>query len=126
MNAFKILDKDNNPIAINQLDKEVCEIVGNEISPKSYCLLGKREDYESEWKYISGCSNWYDTIGWMIASENKSFQDILDYYAEVMKEFIGDVDEDGVVVTLEYIYPYHTKLLNSWIEKGYQPKQIIQ
>lgn len=122
MNAFMILDKNNNPIPIKELDREVCELVGNEIDPKYYCTLGKREDFKSEWEYIT-CSNWYDTIGWMIA-KGKNFQEILDYYAEGMKDFIGKTDENGETITLEYIYPYHTKVLNTWIKKGYQPKQI--
>lgn len=126
MNAFQIIDKDNNPIPINVLDKEVCEIVGVEPDPKWYCKLSKREDYNSTWDYLTNTSNWYDTIGWMIADEDKSFQDILDYYADIMKEFIGQEDEDGTIITLEVIYPYHTKVLYSWINKGYQAKQIIQ
>ena len=125
MNAFQILDKDNNPISINTLDLEVCNITGNEQDSKWYCPLGNRKDYDSERKFLRYANNWYDTIGWMIAANNKSFQDILDYYADTMKEFIGQPDEDGSIITLEVIYPYHTKLLNSWIEKGYQPKQII-
>jgi hypothetical protein len=126
MNAFQILDNNNNPISINQLDKEVCEMVGNEIHSKNYCLLGKREDYKSNWDYISSCSNWYDTIGWLIADTGKSLQDILVYYADIMKDFIGEVDENGNIITLEVIYPYHTKVLNTWVKKGYQAKQIIQ
>lgn len=66
----------------------------------------------------------YDTIGWMI-SEGKSFQGILNYYRdEVFNDFIGAVDEDGTKITLEYIIPKKTLLLKTWIEKGYQPKQI--
>jgi hypothetical protein len=124
MNSFQILDKDNNAISINELDKEVCEIVGNEVDEECYCVLGRREDYESTWDFISKASNWYDTIGRMIA-EGKSFQDILSYYADTMKKFIGKTEEDGTVITLEIIYPYHTKLLNSWINKGYTAKQIL-
>lgn len=125
MNAFQILNNENTPIPINKLDEEVCLIVGVEPHPKRYCLLGKREDYKSNWDYISSCSNWYDTIGWMIASEGKSLQDILDYYTDTMKEYIGQKDENGNIITLEYIYPYHTKVLNTWINKGYIAKQII-
>jgi hypothetical protein len=43
-----------------------------------------------------------------------------------MKDFIGQTDEDGSVITLEVIYPYHTKLLNYWINAGYTAKQILQ
>ena len=130
MNAFQILDKNNLPVSITTLDKEVCELVGNEVDEKHYCILGKRSDYpdthKGEMSYLSNTSNWYDTIGWMIASEGKSFQDILDYYADIMKEYIGKQDENGNIITLEYIYPYHTKVLNTWINKGYTTKQIIK
>ncbi len=125
MNGFQILDKENNPIGINALDKEVCDMVGNEVDKKQYCRLGRREDFEKELDYVFKTSNWYDTIGWMIASENKSFQDIIDYYTEIMKEFIGKKDDDGSIITIETIYPYHMKVLNTWIEKGYKTKQII-
>lgn len=130
MNAFQILDKDNNPVSIGQLDREVCELTGNEVHPKHYCTLGNRKDYpegfKGEMEYHRRTSNWYDTIGWMIAYEAKSLQDIIDYYADVMKEFIGQTDDDGSIITLEKIYPYHLKVLNTWINKGYQAKQIIQ
>lgn len=126
MKSFQILDKENNPISINELDKEVCELTDNEQDKKWYCPLGNKKDHKSKIDFIRKCSNWYDTIGWMIASENKSFQDILDYYIEIMKEFIGKKDEDGTIITLEVIYPYHTKVLNTWINKGYKAKQIIE
>lgn len=97
MNAFQILDKDNNPISIGQLDKEVCELTGNEIDPKHYCSLGNRKDYPEGFKgdmeYHGKTSNWYDTIGWMIAYEGKSLQDIIDYYTDIMKEFIGQIGD---------------------------------
>lgn len=126
MNAFQILDNQGNPVTIGQLDREVCELTGNEVDAKHYCPLGNIKDHESRMKFVFNTSNWYDTIGWMIASENKSFQDILNYYADVMKEFIGKIDEDGNVITLEVIYPYHTLVLNTWINKGYVAKQIIE
>lgn len=130
MNAFQILDKDNNAIKINDLDREVCELTGNEVDPKEYCRLGNRKDFPEGHKgnidFIFNTYNWYDTIGWMIASEGKSLQDIIEYYKDVMKEFLGKVDENGEVITIEYIYPYHMKVLNSWINKGYTAKQIIE
>lgn len=43
MNAFQILNNENIPIPINKLDEEVCLIVGVEINPKRYCLLGKEK-----------------------------------------------------------------------------------
>lgn len=125
MNSFQILDNQGNAIDINQLDKEVCELMGVEQHKKWYCTLGKREDHPSRWEFLLRTSNWYDTIGWMIA-EGKSFEDILAYYADVMKDFIGKEDETGNILTLETIYPYHTLVLNTWISKGYKAKQIIE
>lgn len=113
MNAFQILDKDGIAIPLSILDKEVCDLKGIEPDPKWYC------DLEA-----SAMSSWYDTIGWLIASENKSFEDIIEYFTEPMRKYIGQVD-NGKVITLETIYPIRIKLLNMWIEKGYTPKQII-
>jgi len=127
MNAFQILSPDNEPIPINVLDREVCVTLGIEVDNKQYCRLGKREDYpkgiKGEWNYLSNCPNWYDTIGWMIA-DGKSLQGIIDYYTDIMKEYIGQKNEDGTIITIESIYPYHIKLLESWISKGYVAKQI--
>lgn len=124
-NGFQILDKDGNPISINNLDKEVCEIVGNEQDKKYYCTLGRREDYKDEFDYITKTTNWYDSIGWMIAFEGKTFQQIIEYYTNAMKEFIGKEDSTGQMITIEMIYPYHMKVLNNWIDKGYATKQVI-
>lgn len=130
MNAFQILDKNNNPVSIKKLDQQVCELTGNEVDPKWYCRLGNRKDFpqtfEGEIEFLIKTYNWYDTIGWLIASENKSFQDIIDYYKDSIKEFLGKKDENGEIITIEYIYPYHMKVLNYWIDKGYTTKQIIE
>jgi len=130
MSAFKILDKDDKPIPINKLDDEVASLWGFKAEDaKEYAKELSREEFSKDYK---GCfeyasqSNWYDTIGWMIASEGKSFQDILNYYSEVMKDFIGQKDEDGNIITLETIYPKRVLILNTWINKGYQPKQVFE
>lgn len=127
MAAFQILDKENNAIGILELDKEVCELWGVPVHPKRYAMENPREYYpegiKGEFDFYSQ-SNWYDTIGWMIASENKSFEDIIEYYRETFKKFIGKKDEEGNLITLEYIIPKRMLLLNTWIGKGYQPKQI--
>ena len=127
MNSFQILSPDNEPIPINVLDKEVCATLGIEVDNKKYCKLGKREDYpkgiKGEQKYLYNCPNWYDTIGRMIA-EGYSLQGIIDYYTEIMKEYIGQKYEDGTIITIDSIYPHHIKLLKSWISKGYVAKQI--
>jgi len=125
MNVFKILNKTGEALTIAELDAEVCKIVGVEIHPKYYCKLGKREEYKSNWDYVCHAQSWYDSIGWMIASDGKTFEGIIEYYTDLMKEFIGQLDDDGVtIITIDVIYPYHMKVLRSWIEKGYQPISI--
>lgn len=119
MRSFQILDQNGNPIPINTLDAEVCELTGNEINPKWYCPLGRREDFKSRMEFITFAPNWFDSIGWRIAAHQLSLQGVLDDLAEGMKKYIGQTDEDGVKITLEYIYPYHCKVINTWIQKGY-------
>ena len=102
----------------------MCEIVGVEFDKKEYCRLGREEQFKSHIDFLFGTSNWYDTIGWLIASENKSFEEILDYYREPMEKYIGQDDGKGGLMTFESIYPFHTKVIYSWMEKGYVPKQI--
>lgn len=128
MNGFQILDKEGNDILIKELDRQVCELTDNEVDLKYYCLLGNRKDYpeghSGNWEYLRCTSNWYDTIGWMIASEGKSLNDIIDYYTDIMKDFLGQKDEHGNIITIEMIYPYHMKVLNHWIGLGYTAKQV--
>lgn len=130
MNAFQILDKDGKAIPINALDREVCEMIGVEPDPKWYCTLGRREDFpegqKGELDFLFKTSNWYDTIGWLIASKGLSFEGIIEHYTKPMVEFIGKKDENGVEITIDYIYPYHMKVLREWIRKEYQPKQILE
>ena len=125
MNAFQIWNKENISIPINKLDEEICELLEIPVDKKHYCMLGKREEYKSDFDYFSHCPNWFDVLGWLI-SEGKTFEDIIEYYKEVFKDFIGEKDETGQVLTLEIIIPYKMKVLKYWIEQGYQPKQIKQ
>ena len=130
MNAFKILDNKGNAISINKLDKEVCEMMGAEVDNKHYCRLGKREEFDESIKgeldYLFHSPNWYDTIGWLIASEGLSFEGIIDYLKKDMKHFLGTKDEDGSIITIEDIYPHYMQVLNTWIEKGYKAVQILE
>lgn len=125
MNAFQILNKEGNPIPINDLDREVCELTGNEYDPKHYCVLGNRKDHKSDLDFMINTHNWYDTIGYQI-SQGMSFEDIYENWIKTMSDFIGQLDENGEVITVETCVPYHTKVLKSWIEKGYKGKQIIE
>ena len=74
--------------------------------------------------FIFSTHNWYDTIGWMIASMGYTLQELRDYYETPFKSILGKIDDNGDIITLEKIYPYHMKVIDFWIEKGYQTKQI--
>ena len=124
MTTFQILDKDGRPIPIGTLDKEVCILTGNEEDKRYYCRLGNRKDHKTEMDFIFSTHNWYDTIGWMIASMGYTLQELRDYYETPFKSILGKIDDNGDIITLEKIYPYHMKVIDFWIEKGYQTKQI--
>lgn len=129
MRKFQVLDSSGNPIKINELDLEVCQIQNKKQDPKWYCGFADPNDYEegcqdAAWISAEMTSNWFDTIGRMIADQQKSFQDIIDYYASVMEEFIGQPDETGKIITLEDCYPYRITLLKNWIKKGYIAKSL--
>lgn len=118
MNKFQILDKNGNAIAINDLDKEVCELFDISYHPKEYCKLGKRSDFTNDikgsWEYAC-VPNWFDIIGWKI-SQGESLQDIYDDYQKML-----DGSHD---IKVEEAFPYRIKLLTYWINKGYVGKAL--
>ena len=121
--GFKILDKDNNAIPINQLDKEIAELWGKECDPKHYAVPRKRDTYpegrKGQFDYITQ-SNWFDTIGWRIHfNKTKSWDELKkvfeDDYAKLLKEFN---------VTIEKVHPEIFKAINTFKEKGYTPVPV--
>ena len=124
MNSFKILNKDGVALPINTIDKEICEILGHDLKSKHYAKFKTPEECKDAWEYAKE-PNWFDTFGWMIASEGKSWLDMIAYYVEPMKEYIGQKNEDDTLITIDYIYPKRMNVLRAFIEKGYQPIQII-
>jgi hypothetical protein len=129
-NTFQILDKDGNAIPINQLDREVCELQGKEYDPKWYCGFADPSKYEDlnciDYIYKEMSSNWHDTLGRLISNEGFSFEGMIEYYEGVMKDYVGKKDENGVVLTIDMIYPRRIPLIRHWIEKGYKTKQIVR
>ena len=119
MNAFKILDKDNNPIPINELDRQAAEFWDKELHPKQYASP-------------EGKANWFDTLGWHIAQQNSShFYGRNTWNTIKLSMFIGlsyDIVEhtNPAVYTqaqINYLKPYYD-LIDHWASLGYQPKQI--
>ena len=57
MNAFQILDNQGNPLTMEQIDMEVCELTGNEVDPKHYCKLGNIKDFKSRREFAFNTYN---------------------------------------------------------------------
>ncbi len=124
MNSFQILDKNNNPIAINELDKEACELWNKAVDTKQYAYPEvkpeKFESYKDSFNFYCGLTNWFDKIGWKIAQGRESWNTIKEEILEPFKEFSKD-EIDNYLPVAGYI-----NLINHWESKGYTPKQIIE
>jgi len=119
MNAFQIIDKDNNPIPINELDKQAAAFWDEELHPKQYASP-------------KGKGNWFDTLGWHIAQQHSShFYGRNTWNAVKLSMFIGlsyDIVEQTnpaayTQAQINYLKPYYD-LIDHWASLGYQPKQI--
>jgi len=120
MNAFQILDKENNPISINELDQQAAEFWNVEIHPKWYASPSE----------TSG--NWYDNIGWYIANQghctsgwnNVKVSMITSSMESAANRILkGEQTDASIQVIMEWYKPYYD-LIDHWEALGYQPKQI--
>src|SRR5688572_29988867 len=72
--SFQILDKENNPIDINILDKEACELWDKTYDDKSYASPAKKKEGESAIDFMRrDMTNWYDIIGYQIHNPNTNY-----------------------------------------------------
>lgn len=127
--AFKILDKNDKPLSIGELDKEACELWGKELHQKEYAYPQFKpekfptEDYKSSFDFYSSLTNWFDKIGWKISEGAESWDEIIRQLLEPFKEFPIDVQQE---VENEYLpVSGYVALCKHWKEKGYKPKQVI-
>lgn len=67
MRQFKILDRNNNPVAILELDRIAAEFWGKETNKDKYANPYKGTDKMSQ----SMTPSWFDVVGWAIANEGK-------------------------------------------------------
>jgi len=142
--SFQILDKDNNAVAINELDKQAAEFWGKEVDKESYASPAKRKEGESTVQFLRREINWFDTIGYQIHSPNCTYTTGWDnvkaslwsiqstgMYKDLFNEKQYE-DEDGkswtsldirLQVTKEFLKPFFD-LIDHWASLGYIPKQI--
>jgi hypothetical protein len=116
MSAFQILDSAGVPVTLHSLDLEVCALIGNDVDDKYYCLLAKESELEKA-DFVMLIPSWYDIIGWMIAYEGKSFEDIINHLKR-------DLPKESADVLVRQKYPGLMLVLDTWIAKGYVAKQV--
>lgn len=120
MNAFQILDKDNNPIPINILDESAAKFWNQPVHPKWYASPSD----------IS--TNWKDAIGWYIANpgdytsgwNNVKISLITTTMQSVAYEILLGKIEDKSIKSIIKRHQSYFDLIDYWADLGYQPKQI--
>lgn len=137
MNQFEIHDKDGNAIILNELDRQACDLWGTQIDNSRKGQWASPYDAVKD-KYLSGeytygerkmkgevafwasRQNWFDRIGWQIASGKTTWEelreDILSIYLEhciPIEEIQQDIRIWGFV-----------QLIELWKSKGYVPVSL--
>lgn len=82
MKQFKILDKDNKPVTMNELDRIAATFWGKEID---------KDRYANPYKGKAMVPNWFDIVGWAIATNGK--REVEEW--EVEKEGEGRVKDEA-------------------------------
>lgn len=108
--GMQIHNQNKEAICLHELDAEAAAFWGYEVHEKEYA--SPRGPY-------SGC-NWFDTIGWRIASSDKdqpNWSDIKSYWIQD-KDYR---DENGnMLPTIQAL----VNLCNHWENKGYTPVKL--
>lgn len=134
MKGLRVLDKDGKALSIKQIDAEICELIGNEVDSKWYSVMVNRKEFRKNYIEKNNIKsselfdaeiaearlpNWFDTIGYMCSNENKTLDEVVEFYRKGMEKFLGKPLKNGEIVTLEMIYPGELKVINYFKEQGY-------
>lgn len=131
--SFQIVNSNNEPISIKQLDAEAAEFWLQPISDIYYAFPQHREEGEKEWDFITRQHNWFSCIGHMIhnpEAENQS-SDKWDcvkiglmtlHFKFVALKPLPELTE-SLMYTQLHLLPYFS-LIDHWKAKGYQPKRV--
>jgi hypothetical protein len=136
MPQFQIHNSLGESIPINKLDEQAAAFWDKPVHPKRYATPYKPEpgeDTKSVQSIVnSQRGNWFDTIGWNIASPKVEYTDGWDNVKESMFSvcMIGDAkhlftDHMNAVIggARLYLKPYFD-LIDHWESMGYKPVQI--
>lgn len=138
MKGLQIFNSDGVALSMKEVDKEICTLLGNKVSPKQYCKLVQEEnfiDYHTMSFIVEGKTakkakiladsklasepNWVDTIGWLASSEGMSLDEMINYYDDTFKELEGARGLFGEEITVDFMYPIRMKIINYFKEKNY-------
>lgn len=133
MNSFQILNKDNQPLTMNELDKSAAEFWGVEVDEKWYANPYKRQvppeglegselfkfEMEEEMRCAS-MPNWYDKIGWNIANQGRATT--VDSWNNVVAT-LTSIHSTSIILNTDYtlpkidVTPYGTFMPNDLINR---------
>lgn len=125
---FQILDNENNPVTLEEIDRIACNVWKKEYSSKMYATPSK------------GRQNWYDCIGFAIATQTNWFSHGVNTWATVLHEIFMSVsissikeDKNGELKieqnnedwksSYNYTEPYKN-LINEFIKRGFKPQKV--
>ena len=137
MNSFQILDRNNEPISINQLDQEAASFWGKEVDKKYYAnpfkkkefvnssnlegeeLKQAKETFKLKNRILQNAYNWHTVLA-------KSIPNITNSNWECVTSSIIDEVEKGEELKpiMAEIYQPFLDLIKHWEKKGYTPKSI--
>ena len=135
MNEFQILDTNGEPISMNILDHQACTVWGHQephekayVSPKPRSAFDE-EGVKGDFEYMRQ-TNWFDAIGWAIATQGNYTTGWDNVKCKLMAiQIEGNVlkpIEDQIVSLVfanKYLAPYF-ELISIWQMAGFTPKQI--
>lgn len=126
--GFQILDKNGNAMAINAIDKEICEFFGVEQHKKWYASPPIEDDsFKAKWNKI----NWFDYIGWMIHYDKiDSWDKMTDKMIEPFQELLikeGYTEKQQQIEFLKtqlHSDKFYFELIEKFKNQGYIPKPV--
>lgn len=112
---FQIKNKEGNPIPINDLDKEAAQFWNKSVHPTQYAFPYTYPENGSFQECIAAswmpANNWYDMIGFNIASRKATT------WEELRHELLRNTFDGEMNPVLQP----HFDLIDLWESKGYTP-----
>lgn len=118
--SFQILDLNNKPISINELDKQAAIFWNKEIHPKEYAtplVIPEGLSLRERLNFIN--TNWFDKIGWIISyNQCNSWEEVITNLFKFFEE--KGCDRKEVLENCPEIEKHHA-LITHWWSLGHKP-----